>query len=86
MIKGERIKYLREKNGLTQKDIATRLGVESVAISKYELDMREPNIEAIKNLLQYLMFQLITYLEEHQSYLLMKVIEVPYIIRNRQYI
>ena len=28
MTNGERIKYLREKNGFTQKDIATRLGVE----------------------------------------------------------
>ena len=50
MTNGERIKYLREKNGFTQKDIATRLGVEPAAISKYELDMREPNIEAIKKL------------------------------------
>lgn len=50
MTNGERIKYLREKNGLTQKDIATRLGVESAAISKYELDMREPNIESLKKL------------------------------------
>lgn len=46
----ERIKYLREKNGFTQKDVATRLGVKPAAISKYELDMREPNIEAIKKL------------------------------------
>ena len=38
------------QNGFTQKDIATRLGVEPAAISKYELDMREPNIEAIKKL------------------------------------
>ncbi len=50
MTNGERIKYLREKNGFTQKDIATRLGVKPAAISKYELDMREPNIEAIKKL------------------------------------
>ncbi len=50
MTNGERIKYLREKSGLTQKDVATRLGLEPAAISKYELDMREPNIEAIKKL------------------------------------
>ena len=50
MTNGERIKYLREKNGFTQKDIATKLGVEPAAISKYELDMREPNIEALKKL------------------------------------
>lgn len=47
---GERLKYLREKKGLTQKDVATRLGLEPAAISKYELDMREPNIEALKKL------------------------------------
>ena len=50
MTNGERIRYLREKNGFTQKEVANRLGVESAAISKYELDMREPNIEAIKKL------------------------------------
>lgn len=50
MTNGERIKFLREKNGYTQKDIATKLGVEPAAISKYELDMREPNIEALKKL------------------------------------
>lgn len=50
MTNGERLKYLREKNGLTQKEVATKLGVESAAISKYELDMREPNIEALKKL------------------------------------
>ena len=34
---GERIKYLREAKGLTQKDVATKLGLESAAVSKYEL-------------------------------------------------
>ena len=50
MTNGERLKFLREKKGLTQKDVATRLGLEPAAVSKYELDMREPNIEAIKKL------------------------------------
>lgn len=43
-------KVFKRKNGFTQKDIATKLGVESAAISKYELDMRVPNIETIKKL------------------------------------
>ena len=47
---GERIKYLREAKELTQKDVATKLGLESVAVSKYELNLREPNIEALKKL------------------------------------
>lgn len=50
MTNGERLKFLREKKGLTQKEVATRLGLEPAAVSKYELDMREPNIEAIKKL------------------------------------
>ena len=57
-------KVFKRKNGFTQKDIATRLGVEPAVISKYELDMREPNIEVIKKLPQFLMFQYIIYLEE----------------------
>ena len=47
---GERIKYLREAKGLTQKDVATKLGLESAAVSKYELNLREPNIEVLKKL------------------------------------
>ena len=50
MTNGERLKFLREKKGLTQKEVATKLGLEPAAVSKYELDMREPNIEAIKKL------------------------------------
>lgn len=47
---GERIKYLREAKGLTQKDVANKLGLESAAVSKYELNLREPNIETLKKL------------------------------------
>ena len=47
---GERIKYLREAKGLTQKNVANKLGLESAAVSKYELNLREPNIEALKKL------------------------------------
>lgn len=47
---GDRIKYLRDLNGYTQKYVADKLGLESAAISKYELNLREPNVEAIKKL------------------------------------
>lgn len=50
MTVGERIKFLREINEFTQKDVADRLGLEPAAISKYELNLREPNVEAIKKL------------------------------------
>ncbi len=41
-------KIFKRKNGFTQKDIATRLGVEPATISKYELDKREPDIAFCK--------------------------------------
>lgn len=50
MTVGERIKFLREMNEFTQKDVADRLGVEPAAISKYELNLREPNVESLKKL------------------------------------
>ena len=47
---GEKIKAYREKNNMTQKEIAEILGVEPGTISKYESGMIEPNIESIKRL------------------------------------
>lgn len=47
---GEKIKEHREKNNMTQKEIAEILGVEPGTISKYESGMIEPNIESLKRL------------------------------------
>lgn len=47
---GEKLKSYREKNKMTQKEIAEILEVEPGTISKYELGMIEPNIESIKKL------------------------------------
>ena len=47
---GSKIKQYREKNKMTQKDIAVILEVEAGTISKYESGMIEPNIESLKRL------------------------------------
>ena len=47
---GNKIKKYREKNKMTQKDIAEILEVEAGTISKYESGMIEPNIESLKRL------------------------------------
>ena len=47
---GNKIKEYREKNNMTQKEIAEILGVEPGTISKYESGMIEPNIESLKRL------------------------------------
>ena len=47
---GKRLKEYREKNNMTQKDIAEILEVEPGTISKYELDIIEPKIESLRRL------------------------------------
>ena len=41
IILSERLKELREENGLTQKQIAAKLGISSVAYLRYEKSQRE---------------------------------------------
>ena len=47
---GERIKELRKQKGLTQTQLAFRLGTTQKQISKWEIGYLEPNIEAIRKI------------------------------------
>ena len=47
---GSKIKLYRENKKMTQKEIAEILGVEPATVSKYESNMLEPNISALKKL------------------------------------
>lgn len=47
---GERIKYLREKNNLSQRQLSILLNVEPATVSRYELNIRVPNIKIVKQL------------------------------------
>jgi DNA-binding XRE family transcriptional regulator len=42
---GRRLKAWREKAGLTQKQVAERLGVQQGTYAAYELDMRSPRVD-----------------------------------------
>ena len=51
---GKRIKHIRKKIGLNQSDFAKKLGLDSpVAISKYELDQREPDISKLVKMSEF---------------------------------
>lgn len=47
---GDRIKYLREKRKLTQKDMANRIGLTIVQLSRYETNDRKPDPDALKRI------------------------------------
>lgn len=46
----QNLKYLREKNGETQKDIANMLFVTEMTISRYENGECEPNLQKVVDL------------------------------------
>lgn len=60
---GKRIVELRKKLGLTQAELAGTLGISRSALSLYEIEKREPDIETLKILPHYSMFLLIIFLE-----------------------
>ena len=47
MLKGSRLKEARKKLGYTQADLAERLGISKAAISLYESEKRNPNLEIL---------------------------------------
>ncbi len=47
---GDNIKLLREKRGLSRKDLAMEIGVSEATISRYENGKREPNMDTLKNI------------------------------------
>lgn len=50
---GSRIKQLREKNDLSQKQVAKSLGISNVQLSRYESGDRRPDPEMIKQIADY---------------------------------
>ncbi|MGG5333746.1 helix-turn-helix domain-containing protein [Enterococcus sp. AZ163] len=49
---GDRIKLLRQKNNLTQKELATKLKLSHQTIGSWERDRTEPSAEHLKKLAQ----------------------------------
>ncbi|WP_446897479.1 helix-turn-helix domain-containing protein [Clostridium sp. LBM24168] len=48
-----RLKELRLKKGLTQKELAEKLNMQNTAISKYELNERKPDIDTLNQLANF---------------------------------
>jgi len=50
---GSRIRKLRIKNNLKQKDLAKIIGISKTAISNYERDYRNPDMDTIQDMADY---------------------------------
>jgi len=48
----DRIRYLREKNGMTQTDLAKRLGISRSAVNSWEMSLSAPSIANIVEMMQ----------------------------------
>lgn len=53
MTLGERIKYLREKNGYAQKFVAEKIGVKNNTLSSYEADKRQPDYDTLQKIADF---------------------------------
>lgn len=53
---GNYIKERRQKMGLTQEEVAQKLGISQVAYGRYELGVREPNFSLILKIAEVLHF------------------------------
>lgn len=51
---GERIVYLREKQGISQKELAQMLGITAASLSRYENNLYDPKSAIISSLSQLL--------------------------------
>ncbi|UXH44432.1 helix-turn-helix domain-containing protein [Rossellomorea vietnamensis] len=50
---GSNIKQLRERENISQKDFAQKLGVSNVVLSRYEKDERKPDYDMLKKIADY---------------------------------
>lgn len=50
---GYRIKYLREKSNLSQKEFAKKIGVSNTVLSRYESGDRKPDYEILQTIADY---------------------------------
>lgn len=50
---GERLRELREEQGLTQKQLSQRLGLNSVTYLHYEKSQREPPLSVLADMAHY---------------------------------
>lgn len=78
--KMNRIKELRQSKGLTQAELATKLGVTRQAVSLYEKGQIKPKIETLKKLAEYFGVS-VTYIKgETKTETLTKIINTMYLI------
>jgi len=50
---GDRIALLREKRGMTQEELSGKLGISRAALSHYETNRREPDIDTLNKIANF---------------------------------
>jgi len=50
---GEKIKELREEDGISQKELSRRVNITQASIARYELNLTEPKASDIKKICDY---------------------------------
>ena len=64
---GKKIKELRKENGIKQKDIATALDISPQAVSLWENDNSDPDLENLKKLAQFFKVSIDEIMDFHED-------------------
>lgn len=81
---GNKIKEYRELNKMTQNDVAEILGVKPGTISKYELDIAEPNIESLKKLAEIFNVSVDELINDNQEFFDISKINILEVLREQK--
>ena len=67
MTLGQKIKKLRADRGLRQIDLAEEMAVNPQTVSKWELDINEPDLETIRHMAKFLGCSVVYLVEEDED-------------------
>lgn len=81
---GARLKSLREKSGLSQKEFASRIGVSNSRVSNWEQGINRPDADIICEICRVLQISADELLDIHQSYEELTEAEHQIIIQYRR--
>lgn len=76
---GERLKYLRINDGLTQEELGKKLGVTKMVVSNWELNKGTPNYDMLKKIADIFGVSIDYLLEYNNNY---KNLDYKFIITN----
>ena len=83
---GEHIAHYRKKAGLTQEQLAEKMGITAQAVSKWENGLTCPDLDSVARLADFLGVSVEQLIHGDTAIPSVKVVETPHALKGSQYI